>query len=228
MFWDLLIIFFGASIAGWVMEVIYRRFVEKEKTFHPGFLNGPYVSIYGFTSVVFYLICASNIEPYLKIAILITFPTVFELLTGLFFRYYYHVVLWEYDGYFLNYKGLICLQFSLYWVLLGVVYYYFIFPFLYNYLAGTETESTIFILGALTGIIAVDAWIAFGVMKRIKKFVAEYNQKHSVKMRLDYAAYKRKLIKRLKGGRTILKQYYPFVNGVNRKRIREFLERCRK
>jgi uncharacterized membrane protein len=228
MFWDLLIIFFGASITGWVMELFYRRIVEKENTTNPGFLNGPYLPIYGSTGAAFFLVCAADIDPFLKFAVLLVFPTLLELLVGLYFRHYYHVILWDYSEYTFNYRGMICPQFSVYWIVLALAFNYYLFPFLSHQLDRPRTEWTYFVLGGLAGIMAIDIWTSFHLMKRIKRFVAEYNRKYGVKLRLDYAAFERKFIRQMNGRRNKLKQYFPHVNEVTRKKIKVFLDRYKK
>lgn len=51
LFLELSFIFFMGSMAGWVLEVLFRRFFSKanpeRKWINPGFCTGPYVPLYG-------------------------------------------------------------------------------------------------------------------------------------------------------------------------------------
>ena len=54
-------LFFLGAIAGWVLELFFRRFKKENidrKWVNPGFLNGPYLPIYGFGVCTLYGISA--------------------------------------------------------------------------------------------------------------------------------------------------------------------------
>ncbi|MCR5514667.1 MAG: putative ABC transporter permease [Bacilli bacterium] len=47
-------LFVVGSLIGWVIELLFRRFVSQKKWVNPGFLTGPYLPIYGFDVLVLY------------------------------------------------------------------------------------------------------------------------------------------------------------------------------
>ena len=53
-------LFFFGSCAGWVLEVFFRRFFSganpERKWLNPGFLFGPCVPLYGFGTVVLFVL----------------------------------------------------------------------------------------------------------------------------------------------------------------------------
>ena len=59
-------IFFIGSLAGWLLELIFRRFFSKanpsRKWINPGFLVGPYLPLYGFSLCVVYLLAHINVS----------------------------------------------------------------------------------------------------------------------------------------------------------------------
>ena len=71
-------IFFIGSLAGWLLELIFRRFFSKanptRKWINPGFLVGPYLPLYGFSLCVVYLLAHINVsfihEVYLRKTVL--------------------------------------------------------------------------------------------------------------------------------------------------------------
>ena len=59
-------IFFIGSLAGWLLELIFRRFFSKanpsRKWINPGFLVVPYLPLYGISLCVVYLLAKSNVS----------------------------------------------------------------------------------------------------------------------------------------------------------------------
>ena len=47
-------LFVIGSLLGWVIELLFRRFVSQKKWMNPGFLTGPYLPIYGFGVLLLY------------------------------------------------------------------------------------------------------------------------------------------------------------------------------
>lgn len=56
LFLTIAFLFFIGSMAGWVIEVVFRRFFSsanpERKWINPGFLSGPYLPLYGFSLCV--------------------------------------------------------------------------------------------------------------------------------------------------------------------------------
>lgn len=124
--------FFGSSI-GYLIEVLFRRFVSAKKWINPGFLHGPYIPLYGFGVCVLYLFSSLNygidnyyIKSILVICIIGIGVTLIELIAGLIFIKGMNIKLWDYSNRKGNYKGIICPLFSLIWAICGAIYYLFI------------------------------------------------------------------------------------------------------
>lgn len=60
LFLTIAFLFFIGSMAGWVIEVVFRRFFSsanpERKWINPGFLSGPYLPLYGFSLCVLFLL----------------------------------------------------------------------------------------------------------------------------------------------------------------------------
>lgn len=58
LFLTIAFLFFIGSMAGWVIEVVFRRFFSsanpERKWINPGFLSGPYLPLYGFSLCVLF------------------------------------------------------------------------------------------------------------------------------------------------------------------------------
>lgn len=114
---------------GWCLEVIYQA-VEQGKFINRGFLNGPYCPIYGFGVII----VNETLEP-LKENIIILYigsvilTTVLELITGFLLEKIFHQNWWDYSDEHLNFKGYICLKFSLLWGIACLIAVRLINPF---------------------------------------------------------------------------------------------------
>lgn len=109
----------GLAIGG-VLELAYRSMKQK-KLVAPAFLN---MQMYGFTAVFLYFLSLSGIAWIWRILLIFSVPTALEFITG---YGYYRITgrrLWDYSGKTLNIVGIICLEYSLYWFVLSLIYYY--------------------------------------------------------------------------------------------------------
>ena len=136
-------LFVSGSLVGWGIELLFRRFVSEKKWMNPGFLVGPYLPIYGFGVVLLYAISnislGINIEwvnIVLKIIIIAISMTLIEFIAGLIFIKGLKVKLWDYSNQKGNIMGIICPSFSLIWLVVGSLYYFFVNPFLLKELVG--------------------------------------------------------------------------------------------
>ena len=100
---------------GWCLEVVYQA-VEHGKFINRGFLNGPYCPIYGFGVIIVY----NALEPLKENILILYFGAVFlttalELITGFLLEKIFAQKWWDYSHEHFNFKGYICLKFSLLW-----------------------------------------------------------------------------------------------------------------
>jgi len=176
-------IFVFGAVLGWCIELLFRRFISRKKWVNPGLLTGPYLPIYGFGTL--FLFIASYFDEYIigsdltlglfKLFFVSSiFMTLMELISGLFFLKYFKLRLWNYSDERLNYKGVICLRFSIIWGLSSLIYYFFINPYLtklFSYYIDNIYLS--FFVGIIFGFILLDAWLTFEVTAKIRKFAKE-------------------------------------------------------
>ncbi len=142
---QIMLLFALGSIAGYILEVIRRSYCRK-KLINPGFLKGPYLPVYGFGLLVIYGLSSLKIHLIVRIILFGLSTTILELITGLMFIYHYKKNLWDYSKNKFNYKGIICLRNSIYWVLLSLVFYFFIYPFLHHVLSFANNPFVIILI----------------------------------------------------------------------------------
>ena len=123
----LLFSFMIYSIAGWLMESIYRSIIEK-KIINSGFLHGPCCPIYGF-GAIFLILLFSNIKNPIWLFILgFVTLTLWEYLVGVLLEKIFHTKYWDYSEERININGRVCLKNSVYWGILTVIFILIIHP----------------------------------------------------------------------------------------------------
>lgn len=171
-------LFVIGSLFGWVLELFFRRFVSQKKWMNPGFLTGPYLPIYGSGVVVLYAI--SNIplginsevwDIITRILIIGVGMTLIEFIAGLIFIKGLKVKLWDYSDRKGNIMGIICPSFSIAWLLVGSLYYFFINPFLVQGIAWiSENLIYTFFVGIVVGMMIVDFAYSIHLATKLKEF----------------------------------------------------------
>ena len=128
MLFNLLFLFCVGSVFGYVLELLYRKIIRR-KWITPGVFKGFYLPLYGIGLVICYLVYNIDISFVFKVIMLGVLLTFIELMCGLVFIKYFKMPLWDYSDNFCNYRGIICLKFSLYWG--GYWYIFFVICFSY-------------------------------------------------------------------------------------------------
>lgn len=129
---ELLIYFFICSFMGWIMEVayafsIYGTFVDR------GFLRGPICPIYGYGIVTMVIVSEwinkKKIQnTFVIFGIIMAIATILEYFASFFLEAIFKLRWWDYTGYFLNINGRICLIFSIFFGIIGIVFIKNVYP----------------------------------------------------------------------------------------------------
>ena len=108
--------FFIYGFLGWILENVFSYAVTghyKEE----GFLIGPFKPMYAIAMA--WIIQLHN-----------AIPTTVEYTTGIIMRKYFNKDYWDYFNERYNYKGIICLRFSIAWTIISILTIEFLQPFL--------------------------------------------------------------------------------------------------
>lgn len=209
-------LFFVGSMFGWVLELFYRRFFSNGKWVNPGFLVGPYLPLYGFGLCIFYLLAQININPILLILVMGITVTIIEYIAGLIFIKGMGIALWDYSNQFGNIDGIICPLYSLFWTLLGAVYFYLINPYVIDSVHWFENNITFsFFIGIFFGVILIDFAYSTQLVVKIRKFAKENN------LIVKYEELKLNIIEEAKKKQ----EKYPFIFAIsnNVKKLEEHI-----
>lgn len=80
-----LFLFLTGAIAGWCIELVYRRFFSAKRWINPGFLTGPYLPIYGFGVCVMYAVSDLSLAWWWKLVLFCVLMTAIEYVGGIVF-----------------------------------------------------------------------------------------------------------------------------------------------
>lgn len=188
-FLELAFLFFMGSVSGWVLEVFYRRFFSKanpeHKWINPGFCTGPYLPLYGFGLCFMYLIASLEkfsiiVEPFwnkvLLFFLMALCMTLIEYIAGILSLKVIKVRLWDYTDEWGNIEGIICPKFSLFWAILGALYYFFIHPNMLDAVHWlSQNLAFSFVIGLFFGIFIIDVAHSVQFISKLKKFAEENN-----------------------------------------------------
>lgn len=180
--------FIGAS-GGWVLELLFRRFLSannpERKWINPGFLTGPYVPLYGFGLCILYLL--ASLDRFLpadhrilgRVGLFLAMAaamTAIEYLGGILLLKFGHLRLWDYSMLRGNVQGLICPLFSLIWAVMGAAYYLLLYPVTLRALDWLSRNLAFsFVIGMFFGVFLVDLGQTINLAARLRRFAAEHD-----------------------------------------------------
>lgn len=175
-------LFFVGSLVGWCLEFGYRNLVSHNGPklgffINPGFCRGPYLPIYGVGVCVMFAISyvltpEKGDAPVWAIILGIgVCMSLIELIGGWILLKFLNMRLWDYSKFPGNFKGYICPQFSLVWMVLGGAYYMLIQPIMVKGLYWlAENLAFSFMIGLFFGFFIVDLWLSNQDAMIVKEF----------------------------------------------------------
>ena len=128
--------FFLCSLLGYLLECVVLSCENRTPVLNRGFGHGPFCIIYGFGALGANLLLSPLSNDMIKLYFAaMTMATFMELVTARAMIRLFGSFWWDYSKKKFNYKGIICLESSLGWGLLGILYFRFLNGFLLH-LAG--------------------------------------------------------------------------------------------
>lgn len=110
-----ILIFFIYSFLGWIWESTFKS-IKQKKLVNRGYLNGPWLPIYGFGAIIILYVTLPFKNDNLLIFILgMISASVFELVVGYVMEKLFHARYWDYTKIPFNIKGYIALPVSILW-----------------------------------------------------------------------------------------------------------------
>lgn len=127
---SIILMFFTASIVGWLWEVGLNLF-QYGFFANRGTLHGPWLHIYGWGLMLILLVLKKVREhPILTFFLVILLCGILEYGTAWYLETFKNARWWDYDGFFLNLHGRICMEGLIAFGIAGTFFIYFAAPFL--------------------------------------------------------------------------------------------------
>lgn len=127
-----ILLFFTFSIIGWMWEVILHL-VNNGVFVNRGTMHGPWLPIYGWGGLTILILLKSfRKKPYKLFFMSFLTCGIIEYSTAWYLETFKHLRYWNYNGYFLNIKGRVCLEGLILFGLGGMVFTYLLAPLLDN------------------------------------------------------------------------------------------------
>ncbi len=192
-FFESMIMFFVYSFIGWIVEVCYYG-VTEGKFINRGFLGGPMCPVYGlgFYGVIWFFRPFVDYFPILFFGSAFVATTV-ELIAGVILYWIFHLRWWDYSEYRFNFKGFICLRFSIYWGVACSLGMYLLHPtvmWIIGLMNRPVIHGTVIILCILMVTdIVISICCIFDFNDRIKFIDRMYHQTHLVSDKLGEQIY---------------------------------------
>ncbi len=182
-------LFAVGAMMGWCIEVVFRKFFSNANPEHrwinPGYCLGPWLPLYGFGLVGLYIIATlinvkifegivfNRIILFIIMALAMTF---IEFIAGEYCLRVLKVKLWDYSDCWGNIDTVICPLFTLFWGILGMIYFYSLHPIMEDLVIWLmNNQLYTFFIGMFYGIFLLDLIYSSNIIAKIKKAAIENN-----------------------------------------------------
>lgn len=180
-------LFFIGSVLGWVLELLFRRFISaanpERKWINPGFCVGPYIPLYGSGLCILFLLASLGDaysfggtaigRAFLFLGMAVSM-TAIEYIAGILLLKCFKLRLWDYSMMRGNIQGLICPTFSLIWAAMGALYYFLVHPRVLSSLVWLSNNLAFsFVIGYFFGVFTLDVAYSGHLVSRLKRYADE-------------------------------------------------------
>lgn len=140
---SIILMFFVASIIGWIWEVFFHLF--RFGTFvNRGALHGPWLPIYGWGAITLLVLLKKwRKDPVKTFILAVVICGIIEYGTAWYLETFKNARWWDYDGFFLNIHGRICLEGLIAFGIGGCAFIYFAAPFIESILVKIDKKIKI-------------------------------------------------------------------------------------
>lgn len=174
-----ILFFFIYCFLGWIWECCYVAAVKYIKTkkfelVNRGFLNGPFLPIYGSAAMII-LLSTIPVKEHLFLVFIFGMiaATLMELVTGAAMERLFRVKYWDYSELPLNYKGYICVIPSVFWGICAVLLIHFLHVPIESLVLRLSEKTCEIAAFALVAIFACDFAVSFQEAMDIRELLEE-------------------------------------------------------
>lgn len=171
-FHDVFYIFIFGCFFGWIVEGIWSLLKRGILINHSALILGPFNIVYGVGAVVLTLFLyklkdKSNIEIF---GVSFAIGTFLEYIMSFLMEKIVGFVAWNYSKKPFNINGRVCLQYSIFWGFLGIIWIKLIYPKIKELIDRFNKTESIKLMKITILFLIFDSIITFGAIERAKKF----------------------------------------------------------
>lgn len=171
-FHDMFYIFLFGCFLGWIIEGIWTLLKKGVLINHSALVIGPFNIVYGIGAVVLTL-ALYRVQNSSKIEIFtVSFFTgsVLEYVMSYLMELMFGFVAWNYRSKPFNINGRICLTYSLFWGLLGILWIKIVYPFVRKLINKLNKKESIKLMKITIIFLVVDVLLTFGAIYRGQEY----------------------------------------------------------
>lgn len=171
-FYKLFYLFIFGSIFGWVIEVIPNIVIDGVFYNHSSLVIGPFNLVYGIGAVIITLLLysfkdSSSLLIFIASSI---FGTIFEYLMSLCMELLVGFTAWDYSHLPLNINGRVSIRFTIFWGLLGIVWFKHLYPYMMeNVINKFKEKKATKIMYIIIPLLILDGILTLSAVDRAKK-----------------------------------------------------------
>lgn len=186
-FHDMFYIFLFGCFLGWIVEGIWTLLKKGVLINHSALVIGPFNIVYGIGAVVLTL-ALYRVKNSSKIEIFtISFFTgsVLEYVMSYLMELMFGFVAWNYRSKPFNINGRICLIYSLFWGVLGILWIKLIYPFVKKLIAKLNKKESIKLMKITIIFLVFDILLTFAAIHRGQEYEKGLPPSNKTEERLD-------------------------------------------
>lgn len=171
LFW----LFVTGSLLGFIFEGMFHLIRKGSWAFRVGTLWGPFCVLYGFGTVVMYLVSLiiQQKEPSVQFIAFALTGSMVELIAGVFQKTCFGTQSWDYSGQALNLGGYVSLRMALLWGVAGMGLMYIILPLLFKGFNRLKMNRRTLLCRAMTVFMCVNLLLTSAALLRWQERVLD-------------------------------------------------------
>ena len=171
-FYELFYIFLFGCFFGYVVEVLWSFYRHHIFINHTALIIGPFNIVYGISAMVLsFLLYKYRNDKFFKVFLMsFVIGTILEYLLSFTMEKMGGFVAWDYSKYFLNINGRVCLRYSIFWGLLGVLWIKWVYPVIKNFIDSFNRKHATYFMYFIIVFLLVDTFFTFQAVDRAKEF----------------------------------------------------------
>lgn len=171
-FHDLFYIFIFGCLTGYVIEGIWTFYRKGLLINHTALVIGPFNIVYGISAIVltYFLHRIKNNKNYEIFIVSFLAGSVLEYVLSFSMEKLFNFVAWSYKTKPFNLNGRICLRYSIFWGLLGIIWIKVIYPKVKTLIDKIDREKSTKFMKYLLVFLVFDAFLTVGAIKRGQEY----------------------------------------------------------